>query len=345
MNESCPTYMYDVSRVFDRETSQVSNIPAGALLFRLGSWLAHGFDGAHADASPQPPPTSHMSSDDSTHGASPSARADKVTEKVMLLVLDGLGRGEEGGVWEHPDSTRVVLAVTRLVLDAAARVRDEGERVVHARQAALMSGAKFRTPAAASGACAARHAALLRVASKAAETLGRFAMLPLGARAICAQADIVIVFQSLLILARASGDAMRGSLLAQHMLLSQEQVCRDLALRVLLPPHADAAVHKYTQEQGGRQILDQLMTSLVRRLAPRLHHHNALLARCGGGVDDEDEDEEEEQEAGVNVDDCLAAVAGLSRSADLLVLLELHPRLPLLMLRLVCMGWGGAGWW
>jgi hypothetical protein len=151
----------------------VSNIPAGALLFRLGSWLAHGFDGqgVHEEDGQE----SGDKSEDGKAGSQHSA-SETVVEQVMLKVLDGLGRGEDGAVWEHGDSKRVVLAVTQLVHDAAWREEQQRDRLIQAREAARKSGAKFRATAAATGAAAARNAALLSVAAKAAETLGRFAM-------------------------------------------------------------------------------------------------------------------------------------------------------------------------
>jgi len=325
----------------------VSSIPAGALLFRLASWLAHGFDGQGAKWD-----DAHEAGDKSDAGKDVLARsaADKVVEQVMLRVLDGLGRGEDGAVWEHGDSKRVVLAVTQLVHDAAQREQQQRDHIAQARQEALKFGAKFRATAAATGAAAAREAALLSVAAKAAETLGRFAMTAQGARAICVQGDVVCVFRSLGVLAKAGRATWHGCKLALHMLLSHEVVCTELARRVLVPPPPLAPPREYSKEEG-LEVLDHIMTSLVHSLG---QHSSRLRTRSSGhregrkgGEPGEEEDEEEdededEEDEGVNVDDCVGAVAGLASSEALLAHVEKDSRLPLLVLRLVSLLTGAA---
>ena len=118
----------------------VSSIRAGALLFRLSSWLADGFDGqGHEDAS------APLESSAAAATASDKDNANTLmVESVLLKVLDGLGRGDGGKVWEHLDSKRVILAATQLVYDAAARLQKEAQLCARARQAALAVGAKFR---------------------------------------------------------------------------------------------------------------------------------------------------------------------------------------------------------
>ena len=279
-------------------------IPTGALLFRLNSWLADGFEG---DGPPAP---------DTVQTPQQLAESNKtaaVVEGVMLKTLDGLGRGEEGAVWRHVDSKRVVLAVTQLVLEAATRVLDERERLARAREAALMAGGKFRTPL---DRRTPQDAGQLRVAAKAAESLGRFAMSPEGARAICAQADIVKIMRSLSLIACCSRGARRGSRLAMHMLLSHVDVCQELGERALKPPLPSAPVRPYTVEEGS-EVVDDVMSQLVLHLS------------------EEGEEEEEDGAEAVVVEDCVGAVAGLAQCRAIVRHLETHPRLPLLLLRLV----------
>jgi hypothetical protein len=281
-----------------------ARIPPGALLFRLNSWLADGFEG---DGPPAPDVLQ------SSQQLAANGRATAVVEEVMLKTLDGLGRGEEGAVWRHVDSKRVVLAVTQLVLEAATRVLDERERVVRAREAALMAGGKFRTPL---DRRSPQDAGQLRVAAKAAESLGRFAMSPEGARAICAQADIIKIMRSLSLIAGCSRGAARGSRLAMHMLLSHVDVCQELGERALKPPPPSAPARPYTVEEG-IEVVDEVMSQLVLHLS-------------GEGKEEEEDDAE-----AVVVEDCVGAVAGLAQCPAIVRHLETHPRLPLLLLRLV----------
>ena len=288
----------------------VSSIPAGALLFRLNSWLSDGFQG---DSSPEP--DEQQPFEHAIRHVCVKGKATKVVEKVLLKLLDGLGRGEDGGVWQHVDSKRVVLGVTQLVLDAATRIVDESERLERARQAALMSGGKFRAP---TGGGTQRDAALSLVAAKSAESLGRFAMSLRGARAICAQADIVKIVKSLLLISCASrtASATRGSRLAIHMLLSHVDICRELAERALKPPPPTAPARAYTVEEG-KELVDDLLGQLVAHLS------------ADGGEDDDDPG------GFANVEDCVGAVAGLAQCEPILRHLETNTRLPLLLLKLV----------
>jgi len=161
----------------------------------------------------------------------------------------------------------------------------------------------------------------------------------------------VCVIQSLGVLAKAGGGAWRGCKLALHMLLSHERVCNDIARRVLLPPLPLAPPREYSKEEG-LEVIDQIMTSLVNSLG---QHSARLHLRCSGasaggwesaehGAEREkEEDEDEEEEEGVNVDDCVSAVAGLASCEALLVHVENDSRLPLLVLRLVSLLTGAAG--
>lgn len=149
-------------------------------------------------------------------------------------------------------------------------------------------------------------------------------------------------------LAKAGGGAWRGCKLALHMLLSHERVCTDIAQRVLLPPLPLAPPREYSKEEG-LEVIDQIVTSLVNGLgqhSARLHLRSAC-ARAGGwegadGAENEDEEDEEEEE-GVNMDDCVSAVAGLASCEALLVHVEKDCRLPLLVLRLVSLLTSEAG--
>ena len=169
-----------------------------------------------------------------------------------------------------------------------------------------------------------------------------------GARAVCVQGDVVCVIQSLGVLAKAGGGAWRGCKLALHMLLSHERVCTDIARRVLLPPLPLASPREYSKEEG-LDVIDQIMTSLVHSLgqhSARLHLRSS--GPRAGGLESaeygaEKGEEEDDDEEGVNVDDCVSAVAGLASCEALLVHVEKDCRLPLLVVRLVSLLTGEAG--
>ena len=88
-----------------------------------------------------------------------------------------------------------------------------------------------------------------------------------------------------------------------------------------------------------------------------MHRHRATRAsptaapgsttRAGGWESAEygaeKEEEEDDEEEGVNVDDCVSAVAGLASCEALLVHVEKDCRLPLLVLRLVSLLTSEAG--
>ena len=69
-----------------------------------------------------------------THTRAPKQGLSKVISTATQRVLDGLGRGDDNAVSGHPDSKRVLLAVTHLVHTGAARGAAKRAAVERAQQ-------------------------------------------------------------------------------------------------------------------------------------------------------------------------------------------------------------------
>ena len=77
-----------------------------------------------------------------THTHTPKQGLSKVISTATQHVLDGLGRGEDNSVSQHPDSKRVLLAVTHLVHTGAARGAAKRAAVERAQQVNLLCQCK-----------------------------------------------------------------------------------------------------------------------------------------------------------------------------------------------------------
>jgi hypothetical protein len=73
-----------------------------------------------------------------THTRAPKQGLSKVISTATQRVLDGLGRGDDNAVSGHPDSKRVLLAVTHLVHTGAARGAAKRAAVERAQQVNLL---------------------------------------------------------------------------------------------------------------------------------------------------------------------------------------------------------------